>query len=224
MLANALKDGPAHPNPFRERTTAERFCSRLEEASMMPRASLSVDRRIADEFSIQAGREGKTLYAFTNEWLETASKISSEGGTASDVLGHWRVFSVLRQIDIITLPADFVEELITRLYVTEKENLFKVFRDMGANLVGLMKMAAPNIEQLAILGRDFTDIIPTKRIEIKTEGNSVLVNIVGAGRRIETTECSLEFVKALLNGYGYNVSSQELGVGTIRIRATKRGL
>jgi hypothetical protein len=59
---------------------------------------------------------------------------------------------------------------------------------------------------------------------VKAERNSVIVNIVGAGRRIETTECSFEFLKALLNGYGYSVSSHELGVGTIRIQATKRGL
>lgn len=191
----------------------------------MPRASLSVDRNISDEFSVQAQREGKTLYSFTNEWLDTASKISAEGGTAKDILGHWRLCSVLRQVDIITLPADFVEELILKMYPDEKENLFKMFSDLGARLVTLTKMAAPEIEQLATLGKDFADVIPIKKMEIvKAGGNSVQVNIVGAGRRIETTECSFEFLKALLNGYGYNISSHELGIGTIRIRATKRGL
>ena len=191
----------------------------------MPRASLSVDRNISDEFSVQAQREGKTLYSFTNEWLDTASKISAEGGTSKDILGHWRVCSVLRQVDIITLPADFVEELIVKMYSSGKENLFKMFSDLGARLVNLTKMAAPEIEQLASLGRDFADVIPIKKMEIvKGDGNSVQVNIVGAGRRIETTECSFEFLRALLNGYGYNVSSHELGTGTIRIRATKRGL
>ncbi len=191
----------------------------------MPRASLSVDRNISDEFSVQAQREGKTLYSFTNEWLETAAKISAEGGNAKDILGHWRLCSVLRQVDIITLPADFVEELIVKMYLSEKENLFKMFSDLGARLVTLTKMAAPEIEQLASLGRDFADVIPIKKMEIvKAEGNSVQVNIIGAGRRIETTECSFEFLKALLNGYGYNIASHELGIGTIRIRATKRGL
>ena len=191
----------------------------------MPRASLSVDRRIADEFSVQGERTGKTLYAFANEWIDTASKVSAEGGTAEEVLAHWRVCTVLRQVDIITFPADFVESLILKLYATEKANLFKMFSDLGASLVGLMKMVAPEIEQLASLGRDFADVIPTKKIEIlRQNGNTVSVNIVGAGRRIETTECSFEFIKAVLNGYGYNVSSQEVGIGTIRIQCTKRGL
>ena len=191
----------------------------------MTRASLSVDRKFADEFSIQAERSGKTLYSFANEWIGAASKIVAEGGSAEDVLAHWRVCSVLKQVDIITFPADFVENLILKLYSTEKANLFKMFSDLGAGLVGLMKMVAPEIEQLASLGRDFADVIPTKKIEIlRQETNSVIVNIVGAGRRIETTECSFEFIKAVLNGYGYNISSQDIGIGTIRIRCTKRGL
>ena len=191
----------------------------------MTRASLSIDRRFADEFSTQAERSGKTLYSFANEWINAASRITSEGGSAEEVLAHWRVCSVLRQVDIITFPADFVENLILKLYSSEKANLFKMFGDLGSGLVGLMKMVAPEIEQLASLGRDFADVIPTKKIEIlRQDGNTILVNIVGAGRRIETTECSFEFIKAVLNGYGYNISSQDIGVGTIRIHCTKRGL
>lgn len=190
----------------------------------MHRAGLSVDRRVSDEFAVQAGRAGKTLYAFTNEWLDAASKISAEGGTPKDVLGRWQIWSFLKQVDVITLPADFVEDLISRLYATEKTNLIKMFGNLGAGLVSLMKMAAADVEQLAVYAEDFADVIPTKRIEIvRPNRNSILVNIVGAGRRIETTECSFEFVKAILNGYGYDVSSQEINIGTIRIQATKRG-
>ncbi len=191
----------------------------------MRRASLMVDKNVADEFSAQAGRAGKTVYTFANEWLDTASKISVDGGNARDLLGDWRAWFVLRQVDVITLPANFVEELISKLYASEKAHLFKIFGDMGADLVNLVKMVAPGIEELTVLARDFADIIPIKRIDIsRTDGNSIQVNIVGAGRRIETTECTFEFVKAILNGYGYVVSSQEVGVGTIRIQAARRGL
>ena len=48
----------------------------------MTRSSISVDTNISDEFSLQAERAGKTLYTFANEWLQAASKISAEGGTA----------------------------------------------------------------------------------------------------------------------------------------------
>jgi len=189
----------------------------------MPRNSLSVESKVADEFSLQAERAGKTLYTFANEWLEAAAKISSEGGTAGEVVGNWRVFSVLKQVDVITLPADFVEELIANLYAVEKEKLFKTYSQLGSDLVTLLKMAAPDIGQLTVLAKEFAQIIPTKRIDIKTEGNSIQVDIVGAGRRIETTECSFEFVKAILTGYGYRLTSQDLGIGVIRLKGTKAG-
>jgi hypothetical protein len=191
----------------------------------MPRNSISVESNVADEFSLQAERAGKTLYTFTNEWLQAAAKIAAEGGTANEIVGNWRIFSVLKQIDVITLPADFVEELIASLYALEKENLFKTFSKLGSDLVSLMKMAAPDIGQLTILAKEFAGIIPTKRIDItRTDGNSIQVDIVGAGRRIETTECSFEFVKSILTGYGYRITSQDVGIGVIRIRGTRVGI
>ena len=190
----------------------------------MPRNSISVESNVADEFSLQAELAGKTLYTFANEWLQAAANISAEGGTANEVVGNWRIFSVLRQVDVITLPADFVELLIANLYVLEKENLFKTFNKLGSDLVSLMKMAAPDIGQLTVLAKEFAQIIPTKRIDItKSDSNAIQVDIVGAGRRIETTECSFEFVKAILSGYGYRITSQDVGIGVIRIRATKVG-
>jgi hypothetical protein len=189
----------------------------------MTRSSLSVESGVADDFSLQAERSGKTLYAFANEWLDAASKISAQGGNAKEIVGYWQILAVLKQVDIITLPADFVEDLISSVYQKEKEHLFKTFSDLGANLVGLMKMVAPDMEKLAELAREFAVVIPTKRIEIlRPDGNAIQVNIIGAGRRIETTECSFEFVKSIVLGYGYNITSQEIGVGVIRIRATKR--
>jgi hypothetical protein len=190
----------------------------------MPRNSISVESKVADEFSLQAERAGKTLYAFANEWLDAAAKISAEGGTAGQIVGNWRVFSVLKQVDVITLPADFVEELIANLYAVEKEKLFKTYSQMGSDLVTIMKMAAPDVGHLAVLAKEFSQIIPTKKIDIRTEGDAISVDIVGAGRKIETTECSFEFVKAILAGYGYRIISKDVGIGVIRIMGTKVSL
>ena len=125
--------------------------------------------------------------------------------------------------DVITLPAAFFEELNDNLYAAGKAKLFRTFNKLGLDLVTLMEMAAPDVGQLALLANQFAQVIPTKKISIKTEGNFILVDIIGAGRRIETTECSFEFVKAILLGYGYRIASQDIGVGIIRIRGTKAG-
>ncbi|MEM3242562.1 MAG: hypothetical protein QXK57_06125 [Conexivisphaerales archaeon] len=182
------------------------------------RSSLSVDRYILEEFSEQAKNNGKTLYAFANEWLSTSLKISSEGGSAQEMMKLWRIFSVLKQVEAIILPSDFIESLILKLYGIDKAGLLSMFSRLGEDLVGIMKMVAPNIKELSGLAGTFSAVLPTKKIDINVDKDAVVVSIIGAGRKMETTECSFEFVKSILNGYGYRITYNELHVGTIMVR------
>lgn len=190
----------------------------------MARTNISVDATVFDEFSTQAERQNKTLFAFANETLSAISKISSEGGSPSQLYPVWRSLSVLKQIDVITLPSDFVDDLIEKIYISDKETVLKMFRDLGSSVVGLLRIAAGDLDALASLAKDFALIIPVKQFRVtKEEGKegSVEIDIVGAGRKISSTECTFEFLKAILNGYGYSVARQEIGLGTLRIWATQ---
>ena len=81
----------------------------------MARTNLSVDRKVFDEFSAQAARKNMTLYAFANQSLLTIANIAAEGGDPSQVYPIWKVLSILKQVDVITLPSDFVEQMIEKL-------------------------------------------------------------------------------------------------------------
>src|SRR5438128_2070916 len=120
----------------------------------MARTNISVDSDAFDEFSAQAERQNKTLFAFANESLLTVAKISSEGGNPSDLYRMWRAVTLLRQIDVITLPSDFIDEPIAKQYATDKPGLFKMFRELGSRLVGVLKIAAPTLEELSELAKD----------------------------------------------------------------------
>lgn len=191
----------------------------------MARTNLSVDGAIYEEFSLQARRQNKTLFAFTNETLGAICKICNEGGSVSDLYPLWHVSSVLRQIEVMTLPSDFLEELIAVRYAEDKDKLLKMFWDLGLGLVGLLKIAAGDLETLALMTKEFMLLLPIKNFKINSDKDGTIeVGIVGAGKRNETAECSAEFVKAVLNGYGYETTKQELGTGTIRIWARRRGV
>ena len=190
----------------------------------MARTNISVDQHVFEEFSSQAQQQNKTLFAFANESMTAISKICAEGGSPSELYSLWRSFSILKQIDVITLPSEFVDELITKLYTADKDTLLRMFQNLGASLVGLLKIAAEDLDKLSVIAKDFTSVIPLKQLKIsKREENSVEVDIVGAGRRAESTECTFAFLKPILNGYGYSITKHEIGIGTIRIWAVKRG-
>ena len=190
---------------------------------MVARTNLSIDRKVFDEFALQAEKKNMTLFAFANESLTAISKIASEGGDPAEMYRIWRVLTILRQVDIITLPSDFVENLIERLYKVDADETVARFRDLGAALVGLLKMAAEDITDLSDLAQDFGFIIPIKRFSMvtKKEG-TVEIDVVGAGKGMEATTCSSEFLKAILNGYGYDVVKEEIHAGAIRLWAQRR--
>lgn len=150
-------------------------------------------------------------------------KICEEGGNVSELYQLWRLASVMKQIDVMVLPADFLDDLIAKEYATGREALLKMFRNLGSGLVSLLKLVAGNLDKLAELEKDFEFVLPIKSFKVSYPENHVAeIDIVGAGKKLESTECSAEFVKAVLTGYGYDITKQELGIGVIRIWASKR--
>jgi hypothetical protein len=175
----------------------------------MARTNLSIDRQIFEEFAAEAEKRNMTLFAFANESLSAITKISQEGGDPDEFYKIWRVLSILRQVDVITLPSDFVEDLIEKLFKADTPATKAKFRDLGTSLVGLLKMAAENIEDLSPLAKDFGFFIPIKHFSItKLKTGLLQVDVVGAGKAIETTECSAEFLKSIITGYGYAITKE----------------
>jgi hypothetical protein len=190
----------------------------------MVRTNLSIDKGVFEEFAAEADRRKMTLFAFANESLSAITKISQEGGNPEEFYRIWRVLSILREVDVITLPSDFVEDFIERLYKDDPQLTKSKFRNLGTSIVGLLKMAAENIEDLTPLAKDFGFFIPIKHFELrKLKDGTVQLDVVGAGKTIETTECSAEFLKSILAGYGYAVTREELHPGTMRLQAERTG-
>jgi len=191
----------------------------------MARTNISVDQEIFSEFSGEAERQNKTLFAFANESLSVVTKVASEGGSPSDLYSMWRSVTLLKQFDVITLPADFVDDVTAELYASHKEATLKRFSEIGSRFVTVLKIFAPELSDLTAVEKDFRGLLPIKQLAIKDQGKgSFEIDVVGAGRRIESTECAREFLIAIVRGYGYTVTRQETNIGTIRLWATSRGL
>lgn len=189
----------------------------------MARTNLSIDKGVFEEFAAEADRRKMTLFAFANESLSAITKISREGGNPEEFYKIWRILSILRQVDVITLPSDFVEDLIERQYRSDASGTRAKFRDLGTSLVGLLKMFAEDIEEIAPLAKDFGFFVPIKHFALHTTDGRVQIDVVGTGKAMETTTCSSEFLKAILYGYGYTTTKEDLHPGTIRLVAQKSG-
>ncbi|MDG6900365.1 MAG: hypothetical protein JRM80_00180 [Nitrososphaerota archaeon] len=188
----------------------------------MARTNLSVDKGVFEEFAAEADRKKMTLFAFANESLSAITRISQEGGDPGEFYKIWRVLSILRQVDVITLPSDFVEYLIEKQYRADSASTKAKFQELGASLLGLLKMASEDIEGISPLAKDFGFFIPIKHFAlVKVKDGLIQLDVVGAGKGIETTQCSSEFLKAIVSGYGYVIRKEELHPGTIRLLAER---
>lgn len=191
----------------------------------MARTNISVDKNVFEAFSAEAERQNKTLFAFANEALSTVTRIAGEGGSPSDMYAIWHSFALLKQVDVITLPADFVDEITAELYAIDRAKTLKMYSDLGSRLVSLLKIFAEDLPDLSRVEKDFRGLLPIKQMTIKElSKGSYEIDVIGAGRRIESTECAREFLIAVVRGYGYSVSKQDMNVGTIRLWVTSRGL
>ena len=115
----------------------------------MARVNLSIDREVFDAFANQVVKRNMTLYAFANECLSAMSKISEEGGDPAELYDVWKVLSILKEAEVVTLPSGFVEVLIQELYQSNKAGLLKHFRELGEQMVGLLTVFADDVPTLA---------------------------------------------------------------------------
>ena len=164
---------------------------------------MSIDHGVFEEFSSQAEKNHKTLFTYANDWLTVASKVAAEGGDPSEIYALWQSTSLLKEVDVITLPSDFVDELIAKQYAVDKKGLLVMFHELGSQVSGILKIAAKDLRALEKLATDFIVLLPIKQFKVVVPdepSGRVEIDVVGAGRRIESTECTLEFLSAILNG------------------------
>ena len=191
----------------------------------MARTNISVDQNVFEAFAAEAERQNKTLFAYANEALSVITKVASEGGNPADLYAMWRSMTLLKQFDVITLPSDFVDEVTAEMYAAGKERTLKRYSDLGSRLASIIRIFAPDLPDLARVEKDFRGFLPIKQLAIKEQSKGHFeIDVVGAGRRIESTECAREFLIGMVRGYGYSVSKQETNIGTIRLWVSSKGI
>ncbi len=186
------------------------------------RVNISISKDVFEEFSFQAKRNKRTLYSFANEALSVVAKISSEGGSASEIYKFWRSLSLMKTVDVFAFPSDLADEIIARLYSLDKHGIMRTFNEAGSRFGGFLKVFAEGIDELHKLVQDVSFILPLRQFNFTKKNDTIEIAVIGAGRRIESTECFFEFIKSILSSYGYVIVSSEIGIGTVLATAKSR--
>jgi hypothetical protein len=189
----------------------------------LKRANLSVDSDVFEKFSRASKSQNKTIQGFANEALELASTVCLSGGSISDLKRLWSAYQLIKNIDVITLPSDFVDEINEKLVNTDEKWTMDAYYRLGSNVGSLLRLMTESIETLSSIAADFFILLPVKHFRMNTtdrEG-TIQVDIVGAGRNLESAKCTLEFLTGVLDSFGFEITRSDLNVGTIRAWANR---
>jgi hypothetical protein len=106
-------------------------------------------------------------------------------------------------LDAVVLPSDFMDTVIAELYARDRELILKKFKQLGRDVAKYLKVHTESFEELLQLAR--------------TVGRFFLV---GAGSRVESTQCVYEAMKGILEEYGVKILEDEVAKGLIKAKVS----
>lgn len=180
---------------------------------------MAVDADLAEALSKLAEEKHMTLYSLTNQILKTSLELIRENLEIQDLKNLLTAYFILRDLDAVVLPSDFMDSVIAELYARDKELVLKKFRQLGRDVAKYLKVHTENFEELLQLARSVGRFFPLKKLEARyTSGKQYELVLVGAGSRIESTQCVYEAMKGILEEYNVRILEDEVAKGLIKAR------
>ncbi len=192
----------------------------------MPRTNISIADDVADRLSEQALKRNKTLYAFANESLEAVISICKLSGEPSDVLPSWKLGRMLKDVDAVPLPGDLLEKIIKKLYDSDRDWLLKTWFAEGRRIGSYLSMGYQELPSLAQAAVEFHGLLPLRRLEFgsieATDSRPHMsVRAIGAGISLEATTCAEQFIRGVVDAYGWAVKTSKTAEGIIELQISK---
>lgn len=189
----------------------------------MYRSTLSVNGEIAKELLALARERNMTLFSLTNQILETAIILMRMGVDFQGLRNLAGVMKILKDLDAVTIPSDFLDKLIGELYKANQKELLSSFKQLGMELAEYFKLEAMDIEKLVSMAQTLSTFFPLKRVGLKRiNSKSYELSAVGVGGRIESTTCVYFFIEGVLERYGFEIQDKTIGRGLIIVRFAEK--
>ncbi|MEM0381786.1 MAG: hypothetical protein QW059_00350 [Nitrososphaerota archaeon] len=189
----------------------------------MYRSTLSVNGEIAKELLALAREKNMTLFSLTNQILETAILLMKMGVDFQGLRNLVGVMKILRDVDAVVIPSDFLDKLILELYKNNAKDLQNAFKQIGMELAEYFKLEAMDIEKLVSLAQTLSNFFPLKRVSLRRLNHTTYeLSAVGVGGRIESTTCVYYFVEGVLEKYGLEIQDKTISKGLINVKFSEK--
>lgn len=193
----------------------------------MGRTNVAVDAALAEDLSAQAVAQKKTLFGLTNEVVQSALRILHEGGSAPEAYASWKVLRISREVGGMPLtPRSLLEELVQRVYPSDKEWLLRTWHEKGVRMGEHMRLLYANPDELATAVEELRGALSLQRIELRRgtsgeDGRTRLILRIVADLSQPLTECVEQYMVGLLASYSYRSEEKRTTQGILEITAVR---
>lgn len=167
------------------------------------RKLILVRRELLDEAISITAKEGKTLFAFTNEIFEQALKAYEMHTTLAEILEFYALAKLEKDAGAIVVPASVLDAMVKRLWELDKEELVEKWYDSGRWFGQYLSIKFPNEDILQKFEKTMKNLSGMTDFSLAFTQENTSVTCVSLNFTPETTECLSRFIEGVMHSLRY---------------------
>lgn len=185
------------------------------------RANIAIAKDLADRLAETAERLGMTQFALANEMVSLGLDLLGMGYSLGQVRELVRFYKLMTELEIVPVPGRLLDRIIAEEMKISRETAMAVWCDAGKMLASYIRAVFGDIRNVVSFVPYLAKIVPSKRFEVKVEGDKVVVDVIGLGYSVEAVEVNAEAARCLLSEFGYRVEGVVKGPGILHMEAVR---
>lgn len=168
-------------------------------------------------------KEGKTVFAFTNEVFEQALKAYEMQTSPAELLEFYALMMLEKDRGAVVTPIDLLEYLLKKCYKTDKEDLLQKWYDCGLWYGKYLSIKSQTENWLQLFEKLMKKCAwNISDFSITTQSENVSIRCVSPSFTMENTEAFMKFLEGAMHSANYKTIKNEYLKGIILLDFKKQ--
>jgi len=168
-------------------------------------------------------REGKTVFAFTNEVFEQALKAYEMQTTPTELVEFYTLMKLEKDRGAMIVPIDLLNTLTKTSYDTDKEDLLQKWYECGLWYGKYLSIKSQTENWFQVFEKLMRKCAwNISDFSITTQGENVNVKCVSPSLTIESTEAFAKFLEGTMHSANYKIVKNDRLKGMILLNFKKQ--
>lgn len=168
-------------------------------------------------------KEGKTVFAFTNEVFEQALKAYEMQTSLSELCEFYTLMKLEKDRGSMIIPLDLLNSLIQKSYESDKEDLLQKWYDCGLWYGKYLSIKSQTENWLQVFEKLMKKCAwNISDFSITTQGEDASIKCVSPNFTMETTEAFTKFLEGAMHSANYKTIENECLKGMILLSFKKQ--